>query len=140
MARTYANLAKREGIVVPRIVFYAVVTLGVLWFGSRIWVEPAWIVQQLDSPDGEKSARLKRSVYVRHHFVVEIKDGWTWQTAYYSPPLPDDLRMDLGERLRWSDDAKQVYLTFKGEPVWGYDFPAQRALTFPGQTNFSFIE
>lgn len=126
--RDYRQLMRGEGIWVPRWVLYSGVALLALWFAARIFVPPMWVVQQLDSPDGNRSARLLRSVYIRHHFVVKLKDGWIWRTAYYSPPLSDDLRVDLGERLQWSDDANRVWLRVDGEPVWGYDFIRGRSL------------
>ncbi len=126
MARDYSQLVRQDGLWVPRWVILLLLALLALWFAARIFVPPMWLVQQLDAPDSQRSARLYRSVYMRHHFVVKVKEGWFWQTAHYSPPLDDDLRIDLGERLRWSEDGEKVWLTVEGEPTWGYNFSRQR--------------
>jgi len=102
--------------------------VALLWFAARIFAPPMWTVQRLDAPDGERSARLMRSVYIRHHFVVQLREGLLWQTAHYSQPITNDFRIDLGERLRWSEDSKRVWLMMEGAPVWGYDFGRQRKL------------
>lgn len=128
MVRQYGNERGGSGIWVPRWVVLVAVFLFLLWFGLRIFVPPMWTIQRLDAPDGARSARLLRSVHTRHHFVVQLKDGMRWQTAYYSEPIPDDYRVDLEERLRWSDDGQVVWFRLRGEPVWAYDFERGRAL------------
>ncbi len=129
MARDYRQLMRGEGVWVPRWVLVLLMGGLAIWFGARIFLPPNWLVQQLDAPDGERSARLLRSVHMDHHFVVKLKDGWMWQTAYYSQPVTNDLRVDLGERLRWSDDSQRVRLFMEGEPVWGFDFERERKMT-----------
>ncbi len=128
MARNYGQLFRGEGVWVPRWVITIIVLAALLWFAARIFVPPMWTVQRLDAPNGERSARLMRSVYIRHHFVVQLREGLLWQTAHYSPPITNDFRVDLGERLRWSDDSTRVWLMMEGAPVWGYDFERQRRL------------
>ncbi len=128
MARDYGRMVRGGGIYVPRWLVVIILVLVAIWFAARIFVPPAWLVQQLDAPDGTRSARLYRSVYMQHHFVVKVRTGWFWQTAHYSQPLPHDLRIDLGERLRWSEDSLRVWLTVEGAPVWGFDFERQRNL------------
>jgi hypothetical protein len=107
---------------------YAVILLALFWFAARIFVPPSWIVQRLDAPDGSRSARLLREVYVKHHFVVEVKSGWFWQTVYYSEPIPQAYTVDLGERLSWSPDSRYVYFKMGEDVLWGYDFEQDRAL------------
>ncbi len=128
MARDYRQMVRGRGVWVPRWLLIVLVILVAFWFGARILVPPSWLVQQLDAPDSSRSARLHRSVYMQHHFVVRIRDGWFWRTAHYSQPLTDDLRIDLRERLRWSDDSQQVWLFVEGRPVWGFDFAEQRSM------------
>jgi type IV secretory pathway VirB3-like protein len=131
MARDYRQLMRGEGVWIPRWVLTTLVLIVALWFAARIFLPPMWLVQQLDAPDGTRSARLYRSAYMKHHFVVKVRTGWFWQTAFYSQPLPDDLRLDLGERLRWSEDSRRVWLYMESAPVWGYDFERQQKLRLP---------
>ena len=126
MARDYGSFVRGEGIWVPRWVLTVLVLLIVLWLAARIFVPPMWTVQRLDAPNSERSARLMRSVYLKHHFVVQLREGYFWQTAHYSQPISEDFRVDLGERLRWSEDSQRVWLIVEGRPVWGFDFQRQR--------------
>lgn len=128
MTRDYRSMIRPGGVWIPRWALYLGIALFALWFGARIFIPPTWLVQQLDAPDGTRSARLYRRVYLEHHFIVKIQEGWYWQTAYYSPPLPRDFRIDLNERLRWSADSRRLWLRVEDERVWGYDFERQRAM------------
>lgn len=128
MARDYTKLARGQGIWLPRWVVIAVPAIIVLWAALRILVPPSWIVQQLDSPDGARSARLLRTRYVKDSFVIRVRDGKLWNTAFYSGPITNDLRVDLGERLSWTGGSSRLLFRLQGAPVWGYDFDARRAL------------
>ena len=128
MVRDYQKLLRGSGVMVPRWVVVSVVALALLWVGLKILVPPRWMVQRLDSPDGKRSAMLMRSQYLKQNFEVHVKDGGLWRTAYYSDPIPSDHRMDLGERLVWSDDSSRLYFRLQGRLIWGYDFPQARNL------------
>lgn len=118
-----------EGVWVPRWIVALVGVVVVMVAALRILVPPAWMIQRLDSPDGSRTARLLRTRYVnRESLVVKARDRWGLRTLFYSPPLTNDFRVDLGERLSWSDDSRRLFLKMEGRPVWGYDFEARRAL------------
>jgi hypothetical protein len=122
MPRDYKALLRGEGVFVPRWILVTAAALGLLWVAVSILTPPTWVVQRLDSPDGERSARLLRTHYSRHHFVVQLKDGLFWQTAHYSRAYAYDYSRDLHERLFWSEDSDRVFLTVDGRVVWGYDW------------------
>jgi hypothetical protein len=128
MARDYRQLLRGDGVWVPRWVVRLAIAAVVVWAALKILVPPSWVVQRLDSPDGKRSAQLLRIRYLRENFVVHVKDGLLWHTAFYSPPITNDDRVDLGERLAWSPDSTRVYLRIRGRPVWGEDFLQGRDL------------
>jgi len=128
MPRSSRNLAE-DGIFIPRRVLVWLAAAALLYMALRILVPPAWIVQRLDSPDGRQAARLLRTRYAtRESLVIKVKGGWGWRTVFYSPPLTNDYRLDLGERLSWSEDSRRLFLKLEGRPAWGYDFEARRSL------------
>ena len=129
MARDYQKLLRGERVLVPRWVVIGVVAAGLLWVGLKIMVPPRWTVQRLDSPNGERAATLMRSQYLKQNFEIHVRDGGLWRTAYYSDPIPSDYRLDLGERLAWSEDSDRLYFRLQGRVVWGYDFARARNLT-----------
>ena len=128
MARDYQKFLRSDRVMIPRWLFLVVVWGAVLWIGLNILVPPSWVIQQLDSPDGNRSARLLRTRYLRENFVVRVKGGSSWRTAYLSPTITNDYRVDLGERLFWSADSSRVYLRLGGEAVWGHNFTLDRDL------------
>lgn len=109
-------------IQVPRWLAYAIGLLVLGFLATRLLRDPVWTVQRLESPDGRRTAVLQRTTYVKDHFRVRVKDGRLWFIPYYSPPFTNDYRVDLGERLRWSEDSNQLYLRLRGRDVWSYDF------------------
>lgn len=129
MTRDYRQMLRGDGVFVPRWLVTLLLVGAVLLIALRIFVPPSWPLQRLDSPDGARSALLLRTRYLRENFVVRVKDGSLWRTVFYSEPLSDDFRRDLGERLSWSPDSTRLYFRMGGRTVWGYDFPQARDLT-----------
>lgn len=118
-----------EGVWVPRWIVALAAVVVAMYVALRILVPPSWMIQRLDSPDGSRSARLLRTRYVsRENLVVQARDRWGLRTLFYSPSLTNDFRVDLGERLYWSEDSRRLFLRVEGRPVWGYDFEVRRAL------------
>ena len=129
MVRDYRSAARGSGVWVPRWLVVLVSALVLLWLGLRILIPPSWIVQQLDSPDGKRSARLMRSRYVKDSFVIRVRDGKLWRTAFYSLPLDTDLRVDLGERILWTNESSRLLFRIQDSIVWGYDFQRRSSLS-----------
>lgn len=129
MGRDYGRLAgaPRATVPVPRWVLIAVAVLALLFIARRILQAPVHNLQRLDSPDGRRVALLQRTAYIRDHLRVRVKDEGWWFVPYYSPPFTNNFRVDLGERLAWSEDGNRLDLLIGGRPVWSYDFPAERA-------------
>ncbi|HOW96982.1 MAG TPA: hypothetical protein P5567_11805 [Kiritimatiellia bacterium] len=118
-----------EGVWVPRWIVALAGVVVVMYVALHILVPPAWMIQRLDSPDGRRTARLLRTRYAaKESLVVKARDRWGLRTLFYSPPLTNDFRVDLGERLYWSGDSRRLFLEMEGRPVWGYDFSERRAL------------
>ncbi len=128
MSRNYRGFLSKGNIVIPRWMAVLILVIVIFWLGLRIMSSPAWIVQRLDSPDGERSARLMRTEYIRHHFKIQIREGFFWQTVFMSDPIDDDYRVDHRERLNWSSDSTRLFFAIQGEPVWGYDFTERRRM------------
>lgn len=129
MPHDFANLvrpARTTPFLRTAALVAALALAGGVW---RLLVPPTWIVKRLDSPDGRRSALLTRRQYLRQNFVVLVKDGGLWHTAYYSPPLTNDFRVDLEERLVWSEDSRRLCLFLRNRAVWGLDFVERRKLS-----------
>ncbi len=129
MVRSFQKFVARDSILVPRWIIVLLAFLAVTWVGYRMMSGPTWLVQRLDAPDGERSARLLRMEYIRHHFRIQAREGLFWQTLFVSEPFEADYRVDLEERLRWSDDSNRLYLHIQDEPVWVYDFETGRRIS-----------
>lgn len=118
------RIAPRGALIVPRRLVWVLGVLALILVVWRIQSAPVITIQRLDSPDGKNRAYLQRTKYVRDHFRVRIKAGGPSFVAYISPPFDRDYRVDLGERLRWSGDGKQVRLQIRDRDVWQYDIGA----------------
>ncbi len=127
--RDYRKLLQSEGVRVPRWALLTIAGILILWIGLSIFRPDSWEVQRLDSPDGEISARLTRTRYARDHFVVHVREGWRFYTAYYSQAYPADYTVDHYPHLSWRADGERLYLSIRGRYVWGRDFAQDRDLT-----------
>lgn len=118
--------SRAPGFWVPRWMAYAAAALALGFLAHRILHEPVWTVQRLESPDGRRTALLQRTTYIKDHFRIRVKDGPVWFVPYYSEPFTNDFRVDLGERLRWSEDSNQLFFRLRGQDVWAYDFCVEK--------------
>jgi hypothetical protein len=130
MSRDYRKLtaSPRVTVPVPRWLVLALAALALLLVSLRILQAPVHTLQRLDSPDGRRVALLQRTSYVRDHLRVRVRDGGWWFVPYYSPPFTNNFRVDLGERLAWSEEGRRLDLRIGGCMVWSYDFTADRAI------------
>jgi hypothetical protein len=128
MSRSFDVPARRQGLRVPRWLAAGLAGAALLWIALRILTPPAWVIQRLDSPDGSRTALLLRTQHTRQHFTVRVRDRGAWYTLMTSPPLTNDFRVDLGERVSWSTNSERLFFRCGGETIWGYDFAASRAL------------
>jgi hypothetical protein len=108
-------------LVLPRRLVLALGLVALVLVVWRIQQPPVLLVQRLDSPDGERRAYLQRTKYTRDHLRVRVAGGGPSFVAYMSPAYDHDFRVDLGERLRWSEDGSQLTLRIGGRDVWRYD-------------------
>jgi len=107
-------------LVVPRRLVWALGLLALVVVVWRIQQPPVVVVQRLDAPDGKKRAVLQRTKHVRDHFQIRVSGAGPSYIPYISPPFDHDFRVDLGERLRWSEDSSNVFLRINGKDVWRY--------------------
>lgn len=120
------RIAPSGALVVPRRVVWILGLLALVLVVWRIQSPPVITIQRLDSPDGKNRALLQRTKYVKDHFRIRIKTDGPSRVAYISPPFDRDYRVDIGERLRWSDDGKILSFRIQNRDVWQYDTRAGR--------------
>lgn len=125
MARQYGSLIRPNGIFIPRWVLAGLGILLLVYLGFSIFLPPVRTVQLLESPDGERKARLKRISYTKDHFVVQAKSGMRWSTLHVTAPMTNQPSVDLLERIAWSDNSRYLALRYGTNWVWTYDFTRQ---------------
>ena len=129
MARDYrAITGQNRGVYIPRAVVYFFGFVLLCFIGMKILKEPTWLVQRLDSPDGSKTAVLKRVQYLQHYYKVQAREGKLWHTVFTTGAVTNAYQVDLRERIMWSDDSSRLYFTLQGKMVSGYDFDVGRTL------------
>lgn len=125
-SETPRRLAPHGALVIPRRVVWVLGFLALVAAVWRIQQPPVVTLQRLDSPDGTYRAFLQRTKYVNDHFRVRLEGLGPSFVAYTSPPFESNPRVDLGERLRWSEDGATVFLRIEGTNIWQYDARAGR--------------
>lgn len=122
------NPEKSIVLVIPRRLAWAIGMIALLAVVWRIQQAPVVLVQRLDSPDGKRRAYLQRTRYVRDHLRIRLSGAGPSFVPYLSPPYTHDFRVDLGERLQWSPDARRLSLLMAGREVWRYDLSTGRGV------------
>ena len=129
MTRDYSELTRsNSGVWVPR---WLVITSGLLAAAFLAWTflrQPTQLIQRLDSPDGEIIAVLKRTKYLESYFIIEAREGLGWSRLWTSGAFELDHRLDMGERMAWSEDSQKLYFKLKDKAVWAYDFASDKPI------------
>ncbi|MFT5125954.1 MAG: hypothetical protein ACI9TH_004711 [Kiritimatiellia bacterium] len=129
MARDYrASIGQNRGVYVPRGIVYFIGFILLCVIGMKILRQPTWLVQRLDSPDGSKTAVLKRVQYIQHYYKVQAREHKLWHTVFTTGGVTNMYTVDLRERIMWSDDSDKLYFTLQGKMAAGYDFEADRLM------------
>jgi hypothetical protein len=118
----------------PRWLVGLLVGTVMLWFGWGMVREPSWVIQRLESPDGNQTAYLTRVMYLNQFWQIELQRVIGRERVFRSGPLPADFKKDMRERLLWSGDSRQLYLSVEGRLVWGLEVKTGRMLD-PSQLN-----
>lgn len=100
-------------------------TLFVVYVAFKILTPPSMEVAVVTSPDGSKTARLRKFYYVSQpSYKVSYRDADkpTWLNLLYLPSYTNVPHETAMESLEWAADSKDLTFKINGTSIWHHAF------------------
>ncbi|MCF7848766.1 MAG: hypothetical protein K9M45_07955 [Kiritimatiellales bacterium] len=121
MKRAY----KKKPLLDMKRVGAAVFTLFLVFIAYKILTPPSNNLATITSPDGSKTARLRKFYYVSQpSYKVYCRDtgNRVWQALLYLPSYTNIPHQTAIEAIDWSPDSKKLFFRINDAIIWQHDF------------------
>jgi len=123
MKRVYKQQSRFEMKHLGTVLFAAFM----VFVAFRILTPPSDELSLIDSPDGTKTARLRRYFYFDNQPSYKIyyreKGKTAWLGLYHLPAFTN-ISPELAEpAIAWTDDSGQLDFLMNGTSIWHHVFP-----------------
>jgi hypothetical protein len=122
MKRVYKKKALFD---LKRVGFGIFFTLFIVFVAFRILTPPSTEVAIIDSPDGTKTARLRKFYYVAQpSYKIYYRDEGKllWLNLLYLPSYTNVPHETATESIEWSVDSEHLDFKINGTSIWSHDF------------------
>jgi hypothetical protein len=82
-------------------------------------------VAKIDSPDGSKTARLRKFYYVSQpSYKIYYREAGhpVWLSLLYLPSYTNAPHETAAESIEWSPDSASLYFKINGTSIWSHTF------------------
>jgi hypothetical protein len=82
-------------------------------------------VARVESPDGTKTARLRKFYYVSqpsYKIYYRETGKMVWLNLLYLSSYTNVPHATATETIEWSSDSKDLFFKINGTPIWSYQF------------------
>ena len=112
---------KKRALFDKRRLGIAVFTLFIAFVAYKILTPPSTEVARVPSPDGTKTARLRKIYYVsRPSYKIDYrKEG---KLLWLNLRLTNTTAQTTGESLEWSSDSGTLHFKINGTHIWSHVF------------------
>ncbi len=100
-------------------------TLFIVFVAFKILTPPSMELARVDSPDGSKSARLRKFYYVSqpsYKIYYREADKFVWLNLLYLPSYTNAPHATATESLEWTPDSERLLFKINGDPIWSHTF------------------
>jgi len=100
-------------------------TLFIIFVAFKILTPPSSELAVVDSPDGSKTARLRKFYYVSqpsYKIYYRDKDKLAWLNLLYLPSYTNVPHQTASESIEWSPDSDHLFFKINGTSVWSHTF------------------
>jgi hypothetical protein len=121
MKRSY----KKQSLFDPKRIGLWFFTLFIVFVAFKILTPPSTEVALIDSPDGTKTARLRKFYYVSqpsYKIYYRDADKLVWLSLLYLPSYTNVPHETVTESIEWGSDSESLYFKINGTSIWSYDF------------------
>jgi len=105
---------------------FGIFTLFIVFVAFKILTPPNKELARVDSPDGGKTARLRKFYYVAQpSYKIDYReaDKLVWLNLLYLPSYTNVPHATARESIKWSADSKKLYFRINGTNIWMHRFP-----------------
>ena len=100
-------------------------TLFVVFVALKILTPPSSVVAKIDSPDGTKTAQLRKFYYISQpSYKVGYReaDKLIWLNLLYLRSYTNVPHATATESIEWSPDSENLYFKINGSNIWSHTF------------------
>ena len=100
-------------------------TLFIVFVAYKILTPPSTELARVTSPDGSKTARLRKFYYVSqpsYKIYYRETDKFIWLNLLYLPSYTNVPHESVTESIEWSPDSENLSFKINGTSVWSYVF------------------
>ena len=116
---------KKQALFDPKRIGMGVFTLFVVFVAFKILTPPSTELARSHSPDGTKTARLRKFYYVSQpSYKVSYReaDKLVWLNLLYLPSYTNVPHATASEAIEWSADSATLYFKINGTSIWSHSF------------------
>ena len=121
MKRVY----KKRPVIDLKKVGVAAFTLFLGFTAYKILTPPSNNLATITSPDGSKTARLRKFYYVSQpSYKIYYRDtgNRVWQALLYLPSYTNIPHQTAVEAIDWSTDSKKLRFSINDTIIWSHEF------------------
>ena len=121
MRRSY----KKKSLFDPKRIGFGLFTLFIVFVAFTILTPPSIEVVRIVSPDGGKTARLRKFYYVSQpSYKIDCRDAGklVWLNLYYLPSYTNVPHASATESVEWSLDSETLHFKINGTSIWHHAF------------------
>jgi hypothetical protein len=100
-------------------------TLFLVFIAFKILTPPSTEVAIIDSPDGTKTARLRKFYYTAqpsYKIYYRDTDKLVWLNLLYLPSYTNVPHETVKEAIEWSADSETLDFIINDSSIWSYTF------------------
>jgi hypothetical protein len=117
---------KKQPLFNPRKAGQFAFTLFIVFIAYKILTPPSDELVRIDSPDGTRSARLRRVSYYDNQpsFKVDCRDAGkiVWLNLFHLPAYTNSPVESAQADLAWSPDSGRIDFLMNGTSIWHHAF------------------
>lgn len=121
MRRSY----KKKSLFDPKRLSMGLFTLFIIFVAFKILTPPSFELARVRSPDGQRTARLRKFYYVSQpSYKIYYRDAGklVWLNLLYLPSYTNIPHATASESITWSPDSEQLYFNINGTSIWSHAF------------------
>ena len=116
---------KKQSVFDSKRLGMGIFTLFIVFVAFKILTPPSTEVAVIDSPDGSKTARLRKFYYLSQpSYKVYYRESGKkiWLNLLYLPSYTNVPHSTAAESIEWSDDSERLDFKINGSSIWSHAF------------------